>query len=284
MSLVLFLLGAALIFGGANYLRGKSVIFADIANPPTPADPVAVENPPSPENLTGEFTFAPGWTLVSGRSLAGRDLSALKGTELVLYSFNDPAYPTRVWSTYPDANDSATSIIPHAPFGYYVYNPGTSSTDITFATSSQTVSDEEMIARGWHLLYWPGDTTSLSGLLSQINMKYSDGVQMTAFEATSSQNHRASIDINVIVNGTSSDVKTAVKVLGNTDSDTAISKIPAKSYFWLYFRRTTNRVVNISIPSSVSSGAITTATTTATATGAYPVVTLVPTDSNFNPL
>jgi len=246
-SLALFLLGAAMIIGGASYLRGKSVIFADIANPPTPAEPAGVENPPSPENLTGEFTFAPGWTLISGKSLSGRDLSALTATELVLYSFNDPAYPTRVWSTYPDANDAATSIIPHAPFGYYIYNPGTTNVDITFSTSTETVSQEEMIARGWHLLYWPGETTSLSGLLAQINLKYSDGVSMTALEATNSQNHKASVDINVIVNGASSDTKTAVKVLGTADSDTEISKIPAKSYFWFYLRRTTNRVVNLSI-------------------------------------
>ncbi len=256
VSLALFLLGAALIIGGASYLRGKSVIFADIANPPTPAEPAGVENPPSPESLTGEFTFAPGWTLISGKSLYGYDIGDFDGSGLVLYSFNDPAYPTRVWSTYPDANEKATSIDPHPPFGYYVYNPGSSAIDFAFKTAQVRPADQnfnllppadEMISRGWHLLYYPGDTTTLPGLLAQINLKYSDGVQMTALEATNSQNHRASVDVNVIVNGTSSDVKTAVKVLGDSDSDTQISKIPAKSYFWFYLRRTTNRVVNLSI-------------------------------------
>lgn len=246
MAIVFLLLGATMIVGGANYLRGKSVILADIASPPSPPEP-DVENPPIPANPNGDFTFASGWNLIAGQDLAGRDISGLSKLDLVLYSFNDPAYPTRVWSSYPDAQGDATQIVPHAPYAYYVYNPGSTSVDVNLASMSQTVSDEEMIARGWHLMYYPGEAATLSELLSKVILKYADGTKMNASEATSDENHRASIDVKVIVNTGASDVSSAVKKLSDSDTDATISKIPAKSFFWLYLRRTKERVVNISL-------------------------------------
>jgi len=266
LATVLLLAGVTMIFGGTSYLRGKSVIFADIASPPSPPEP-DIQNPPSPSNPNGEFLFAPGWSLVAGQDLAGRDLSELKNKDLVLYSFNDPAYPTRVWSSYPDSDGNPTSIVPHAPYAYYVYNAGSTTVDVTLLASSETVSDQEMIARGWHLMYWPGTAATLSDMLLEITLKYSDGTEMSALQATNEENHRASIDVNVIVNTGASDVKTAVKTLASSDSDTTISKIPANSFFWLYLRRTKDRVVKMNITGQdVTTTATVTATATATST------------------
>lgn len=272
LSLVLVLAGVTLVFGGINTLRGKSIISADVAVPPVPPEPAANINPPVPATPDGNFTFAAGWSLVSGESLAQRSLTGLKDAGLILYSFNDPAYPTRVWSTYPDSSGAATSINAQAPYGYYIYNPGTADVKVTLnsLTTTQAASTQEMAARGWHLMYWQGDATSYSDLMSKINLKYSDGTQMSATDATNTTNHRASIKLYLVNNGTSTDAATAIKELASSDSNTTVSNIPAKSYFWIYLRRTKDRVTQMSIVGQASSSQT-----------ATPSVTATPTDSSI---
>jgi len=259
LSLILILLGVTFTFAGVSYLRGKSVISADVQNPPNPTEP-GIQNPPNPTEPNGDFTFLPGWTLVSGKNLADKDMSTFKNAGLVLYSFNDLAYPNRDWSAYPGADNVDTLIRPQAPYGYYVYNPGSTNVQISLTSKAASSDSQEIIARGWHLLYWPGEAADQNALLSNISLTYSDGTVMSVKDAVSPDNHKASVMVYVVLNGQASDVTSAVKQLGATDSDKIISKIPAKSFFWVYFRRTKDRVTDIKILDQSTSTPTVTAT------------------------
>lgn len=264
-SLGLLVIGLGVVYAGLAMIRGNVQISADteeVSTPPVPSEPTAVAssssttvaNPPTPGELTGEvdddtWAFPSGWSMINGEFLEGADMGDFSDAGLILYSFNDPAYANREWSTFPwgsSASSSAENVIPYTPFGYYVYNPGESTVTIDF-TRAEATHGELTIARGWHLMYWPNETASKDKVLSSLNLQYQDGTALTAAEAITSQYHRVSLKVYGIVNENVVDETSALKELTGTSSDTTLSSIPAKSYFWLYVRRTKSRIVDISI-------------------------------------
>ncbi len=267
---IVALVGIGLIAGGINYFL-VSAETEETNTPPvppapetegvpaTPPDPAASGTPvvpPTPggpkSDGKGNFTFPSGWSMVSGFELGGYDLNPFKAAGLILYSFNDPAYPTRIWATYPAGGESAQNLTPAAPLGYYVYNPGADPTKITL-TNGQSSEGELMFARGWHLMYFPATAAaSKDGLFGNIKLAYSDGSSVSALQATSSTLHRASIRVYVVIDETNITLGSAVKELTGEDSTTTVSKIPAQTYFWLYLRRTKNRVVGLQIGGTTS--------------------------------
>lgn len=269
-AIALIAVGLGFVTVGVGLLRGGSQISADtndIASPPTPLDPAGVvtpvtpsepggdpANPPSP-GLFGQidatkWAFPSGWSMVSGSFIEGGSMADFESAGLILYSFNDPVYPNRMWSTFPwgdTASSSLKNIIGMAPFGYYVYNPANDSKTIDFGPRTPVVRGDAIIARGWHLLYWPNETVTKDDLFSKIQIKYQDGTVLSAKEATSPKYHKASIKVYSISNETIIDASSAIKELTNTNSDTTLSSIPPRSYFWLYLRRTKDRVVDLTI-------------------------------------
>jgi hypothetical protein len=57
-----------------------------------------------------------------------------------------------------------------------------------------------------------------------------------------------------------------MKQLTGTDGDTTISKVPQNSYFWIYLRRTKNRVTDISVQAAAVATPPVTATVSASPT------------------
>lgn len=258
----LFVLGFGIISAGIFMMRGGNEISADteVATPPVPSEPTstssstAVASPPTPSEISGAtdddtWAFPSGWSMINGNFIEGADMTAFSAAGLVLYSFNDPAYPNREWSVFPwgeTASSTAGNVIPYKPFGYYVYNPKDSTVSVDF-TRTEVTHDDLVVARGWHLMYWPNETATKDTVLSAINLKYQDGTVLTAAEAITSKCHRASLKVYEIVNENVVDKTSALKELTDTSSDTTIATIPARGYFWLYIRKTNSRIVDITI-------------------------------------
>jgi len=278
---VFLVVGIALIVTGSKISQQKQIISADVPVPGVPADPDRPNDEPIPpaggttvpasgtsptggqsqtppippsENPSPTGNQSPtaptestqinvpsGWSMVSGAALQGYDLSAFTSKKVVLYSYNDPAYPNRDWATYPATGDSAIRAV--APLGYYLYSTSAQKLDLS---PSGNIPTDLTFARGWHIIYWSGVITDKNGLLSAVKLTYSDGTTMTAAQAAQSDQHRVSMKVYVVVDEDSTGAGT-IKELSSVDSDSTISKIPAKSYFWLYLHRTQNRVVGISI-------------------------------------
>ena len=272
-AVVLMVVGLGFVSVGIGLLQSKGKISADtndVASPPMPTNPTATktpatpsnpgsdaDNPPTPTGPSGQidetkWAFPSGWSIINGRFIEGGNMGNFSQEGLILYSFNDPQYPNRSWSTYPwgeSARTDVKNITPYSPFGYYVYNPGTSSVTVDFGPRTPVVRDGIIFARGWHLMYWPDTAVTRSDLLSKIKIKYQDGSELSALDAISSKYHRASIKIYTIANENVVDPSSAIKELTETNTDTTISSIPARSYFWLYLRRTKDRVVDVTISS-----------------------------------
>jgi len=269
-AVILIVVGLGFVSVGVGLLRSGAQIFADtndIASPPTPADPVGAmtpvtpsdpvgnpANPPTP-GLSGQidatkWAFPSGWSMVPGSFIEGGAMESFKTAGLILYSFNDPAYPNRLWSTFPwgdTTSSNAKDIVGYAPFGYYVYNPANSSKTVDFGPRTPVVREGIIIARGWHLVYWPNETATKDNLFSKIQIKYQDGTTLSAKDAATSKYHRTSIKVYSIANENVIDASSAIKELADTNTDTTISSIPPRSFFWLYLRRTKDRVVDLTI-------------------------------------
>lgn len=227
------------ISADTNVPAASSTSASSVVLPPVPADPV--------RDSGQEKTFASGWNMISASILEGYDLQALADAGLILYSFNDPAFPNRNWSTFPTTTATSSKIVPSSPMGYYVFNPGTADKTITFAESAtSTKPSDYMFARGWHLLYWPNAVSDRGQFMSTVELVYADGTKQSLEEATAQDKHLASIKIYVVNNEKSAD-STSIKELTGQDSDTTISKVPKNSYFWIYLRRTKDRVVDITV-------------------------------------
>ena len=243
----IFAFGLALLATGL-FLR-NGTISADIASdtPPVPPAPTTSALPVTPadpgSNMNaGDLGFPAGWSMIAGSVIEGYDLLPLKNAGVYLYSFNDPAYPVTQWATYPTGE-----IVPAEPLGYYVFNPTGASQKVALKDKS-VPSAETIYGRGWHLVFWPGDSLGYSDLANSVTLKYADATRMALAEAMSSDNHRASVKIYVVTNEYSPETG-SVKELAASDSATTISKIPKKSYFWIYLRRTKDRVVGIEVGS-----------------------------------
>lgn len=255
-----FVLGAVLLLIGIYSFNSSVKISADtdttqetaatsdVVLPPVPGEPSRESDTDTTSpTASGEIskTFPAGWSMISGSVLEGYDLKALSSAGLVLYSFNDPAYPNRDWTTYP-SGDSSSSITAYAPLGYYVYNQA-AEIKVTFTkAAAATKPNDFLFARGWHVLYWPNSVADKNQFLSAVKMTYADDSTQTLAEAISDQKHMASIKIYIINNEKSTE-ESSLKQLTGEDTTTTISKVPQNSYFWIYLRRTKDRVVGISV-------------------------------------
>jgi len=267
---IVALVGLGLVTGGVNYFLVSAE--TQVSNtPPVPPDPQSEGVPATPSGPgaagtpavpptpgapksdgKGNFTFPSGWSMVSGLEIGGYDLKPFKDAGLILYSFNDPAYPTRVWATYPAEGETNQTIIPRIPLGYYVYNHGADPSKATLTKGGASSEGELMFARGWHLMYFPAAAATKDSLFEDIKLTYSDSSTVSAQDATSSTLHKASIRVFVIVDEANITLGSAVKELTGEDSTTTLSKIPAQSYFWLYLRRTKDRVVGLEVAGNAS--------------------------------
>jgi len=261
----LLIIGLATVFVSARFLLGGNFeISADVVTPPTPTDPGAALTPPVPDdpstgddNSQGEigqidedtWAFPSGWSMINGLFLEGKSMDGFEQAGLILYSFNDPAYPNRQWTTFPFGETSRSDledIVPLSPFGYYVYNPSSDTTKIDFVASAKTDNaSEKIIARGWHLMYWPNAVATKDELLAKIQIKYQNGTVLTAKEAVESKYHRASIKLYSVSNENIVDKSSAIEDMD--DAQVRVFSLPPRNYFWLYLRRTKDRVVDISI-------------------------------------
>jgi hypothetical protein len=176
---------------------------------------------------------------------SGVDLSFLTEKKLALYSFNDPLYPLNQWVVYPFASSSSKPIAPRAPFGYYVYNPGESlSVDIV---EIQATDQEEIIARGWHLIKWPNGNANMNELMKSVYIEYANGTKLSLDQAASAEIHSASSKIYVNQCEGVDYCDMGTKELSDTNSANTIDKITKDDFFWIYLRRTRVRAVDISI-------------------------------------
>ena len=231
--------------------------------PPSPGSPASGEiaSPPTPQEPGGPigedgWQFPAGWSMISGEFLTGRDMAAFSKESLILYSFNDPVLPNRDWLTYPAGDTSGQTIIPMKPLGYYVYNPKSESIIAQLPKKENPKPNETIFGRGWHIVYWGGPSATKEEVLSKLTIKYSDGTTISAKEAITSAQHKTSLRIYVVVNERVIDLSSAVKELTGQNSDKTISRVPAKSYLWIYLRRTKNRVVEMSFPDEISSSSV----------------------------
>jgi hypothetical protein len=266
MGVTCLIVGAVFIYLGTNNINSNLQISADTAGdvvmPPTPADPVRDTSSPTPD---GKVMFPSGWSMVTGAALANYDLKALSDAKLILYSFNDPVYANRDWVNYPGGSGSTSNVVPISPLGYYVYNSGTDATVSFTKTTVAARGNTFMFARGWHLLYWPNQIADSATFLNAVTLIYADGSKETLAQATATDTHMTSTVIYVVTNpmGITGSV---MKQLTGTDGDTTISKVPQNSYFWIYLRRTKNRVTDISVQAAAVATPPVTATVSASPT------------------
>jgi len=251
-------LGVVMVTSGMGLL---TTVTADVApptmppTPPGPSDQAALAASAEPKTLSDgsvELDVLSGWNMVRGSTLEGLSLTPFVEKNLVLYSYNDPAYPVSSWATTPAGGVAsgqsalaASLVSPCAPLGYYLYN-GAGEAKITLPSQSTGRVKNKEYAYGWHLLFWPGEAISKDELLSALTLTYDKEGAMSAVEATSQKSHRLSPKIFVVINERSAE-SGLTKELGDSDDDTTISKIPTKSYFWIYLHRTKNRVVDLKI-------------------------------------
>lgn len=275
MAVPLVSLGVGLIAFGIYLSTTGTTITADTAGteppspnipqrdsteitPPTPNIPVQdVEYPPVPA-VPNEFTFGAGWSIVSGESLYGYDLTNFRDAGLSLYSFNDPKYANRDWAIVSGSSTECAKekigcdvIVPQPPLGYYVYNPKSTQSRVTLKPSTAPDLSTNIYGRGWHLMYWGGDAIAQDDLLDKISIKYSDGKKLTAKQAVLSTEHRVSLKLYGIFDETTIDPTKAIKDL-KEQNVTELTTLPKGSYFWLYLRRTAKRVTGITINDAVA--------------------------------
>jgi len=168
----------------------------------------------------------------------------------LIYSYNDPNFPANNWTVYSAENldkiGGVAALKAINPLGYYAYNPIPKTINIASQTGD-VASTEMAMAAGWHLVFWYGDSAmSKTALLENLSLTYSDGRTISAASAISEAFHQISPKIFVVMNEHSIDKATAIKELTNEDSATTVSKVPAKSYFWIYNRTTLAKLMKIS--------------------------------------
>ena len=275
VTLSLLTLGVGLIaFGIYLSSTGTSITAdTDTTEPPTPEVPARDsseitpltpdipfrdgEFPPVP-TLPNDFTFKAGWSIVTGESLYGYDLTNFRNAGLSLYSFNDPKYANRDWAIVSGSSTECATeqigcnvIAPQSPLGYYVYNSKGTPINVTLKPSTAPDLSTNIYGRGWHLMYWGGDAISQDDLLDKITIKYSDGKKLTAKQAISAKEHRVSLKLYGIFDETTIDPIKAIKDL-KAQNMTEVTTLPKGSYFWLYLRRTSKRVTGITINDTVA--------------------------------
>jgi hypothetical protein len=301
----LLVLGVLALYGGVKIVSNLQ-ISAD-TEPPVPPDPFASAvtsavtsavvptptvtastlppNPPEPCTTPKTVSFPSGWSMISGFDMEGKDLADISRKNIYIYSFNDPSpnLQNRAWVTsdpfYTNSGDylkvGSYQMWMQNFVGYYAYNPG-AAVDISFncLTSTNPSSMKPLpptfyYGRGWHLMYWPGDVQTRDQLLSNFHIFYNDASSLTMAQAIAEAQHRASLKIYVVVNQTGI-AESSVKELTGVDSDTTISKIPAKSYFWVYLRRTKSRSVLVAPLTASNTSPVPSPSTTASSTGDTP--------------
>lgn len=257
LAIIVILVGIGLISTG-TYLSRKGLISASTENPPQPPQPVTA-TPPTPPQPASTSTATPpippgpnaiafpsGWSMISGQALVNYDMKEFENAGLMLFSFNDPKLANRDWAILSKDNATDNPITPRIPMGYYVYNPGTSQATVNFSSGTPPSDTSLIFARGWHLAFWAGETMTQDQLLSSITLTYSDGSTLSAANAATGDQHKASLKVFVVVN--EHDLSsTSIKELADSDSTTTISKIPKNSYFWFYLRRTKYRVAKVDL-------------------------------------
>jgi hypothetical protein len=259
-----FVLGTLAIFSGYKIYNNTNpfMVSADeIATPPVPAEPIPSATPVSPTNpneeadkesweaTPGNIYVKNGWSMVSGDKVEGYDISIFKDKKIILYSFNDPHFPIRQWVTYPVSQSDEVkynALIPSGPLGYYMYN-STGSQKITLTKLSTVATNEKIYARGWHLIYWDGVASKAGTVFSNLTATYSDGSKKTIFDLAGTTEHKISNKYYVVINESSLEQKNSTKEMLMSDANV---EIPAKSYIWVYFRRTVARVTDISFGSN----------------------------------
>jgi len=256
-------LGVVMITSGLGLLTTVTADVNPAGLPPVPPGPAdqapstTCAEPKVSPNGSVELDICSGWNMVSGSILEGFSLNPLLEKNLVLYSYNDPAYPVSGWATIPVGGVSsgqsalATSLVsPRAPLGYYLYN-GAGEVKITLSPQSTGKVKSKEYAYGWHLLFWPGEVASREEFLNALNLTYDKKGIVNGIEAVNPKNHLLSPRIFVVVNERSA-ASGMTKELGNSDDDATISKIPTKSYFWIYLHRSDNRAVDLKITATSS--------------------------------
>jgi hypothetical protein len=260
----LFVLGMLAIFGGLKLYSNTNpfTVSADeIATPPVPAEPAPSATPVTPSNpnedadkqawetTPGNIYVKNGWSMISGAKLEGYDISVFEAKKIILYSFNDPHFPIRQWVTSPVAEADKVkynSLVPSAPLGYYIYNP-LASQKLTLTKLSTVPENEKILARGWHLIYWDGEAAKASTIFSNLFVTYSDGTKKSFSDLAGTSEHKASDKFYVVVDESSLVATDSTKELQISSSDV---EIPAKSYVWIYLRRTVARATDISFGSN----------------------------------
>jgi len=272
MTVSLLILGVGLVAFGIYLSTTGTTITAEVepptpqipdrdsseVTPPMPDIPIRVgELPPVPPSPS-EFTFKAGWSMISGKELYGYDLGNFRNAGLSLYSFNDPRYANRDWAIVYGSTTDCTQekigcdvITPQPPLGYYVYNPKSTGVRVTLKPSTVPDLSNNIFGRGWHLMYWAGDAITQDNLLDKITLEYSDGKKLTAKQAISSTEHKASLKLYGVFDETTIDPVQALRDL-KEENLTVVTTLPKESYFWLYLRRTTKRVTSIAINADYS--------------------------------
>lgn len=211
-------------------------------------------NPDDPVGPPINLTINSGWSMVSGTTLYNFDVSPITQKGIYFYSFNDPFISNRNWvvsslSCNGQKDYFCTSLnqkfSPWPYVGYYLYNPGSSTTVTLNQVSTPTYKYTDAIfGRGWHLVRWSGPSVSRATVLNNMQIWYNDKTSVKFADAISENLHLASTKIYVIMDP-SNITSSAVKELTDTDSSTTVSKIPSNTYFWAYLRRSKQRAIQI---------------------------------------
>lgn len=265
LAVILAVLGIGSIAGGINYLSNQ--VSASVDPPPVPPAPLMISATSTATVVAPPVPPSPGlievprlWSVIPSYALGGTNFNTLLKAGVYVYSYNDPGFPGNAWTVYASGNldevGGENSLKAINPLGYYVYNPTSQTIKLSLETSDNTSTDS-IIAYGWHLVYWPGDTAILRNeLLGKVSFTYADGKTVSALDAISESYHQVSMRIFVIMDEHTIDYTKAVRELTDEASALTVNKIPAKSYFWVNVRTTASKLKNISISASADTGVI----------------------------
>jgi len=254
LAIIFALGGIGLIAGGASYLSRQ--VSASIDPPPVPPAPSVtstIVTPPIPP-LPGSVEIPPLWSMIPSSSLRGANFNLILKTGVYIYSYNDPKFPADAWTVYSTENldkvGGADGLKASNPLGYYVYNPTSKAITVSLQAGDTDAADE-MIASGWHLLYWSGETPlPKSEFLGKTNFTYTDDKIISATDAVSETYHRVSPRIFVVMNEHTIDSAKALKELTDESTASTVNQIPARSYLWVYVRNSAAKLAKISFTQS----------------------------------
>jgi len=252
LSLALLLVGGGFVLWGVNGLNGREISASSLEDqtPLSSHEPgVLSSDIAKAEQSNGQLKLESGWNLVGADVLVGDNFADLLKYGFFIYSYNDPNFPNQDWTVFSlegmskIGGESAFSAV--NPLGYFLYNSIDSVVSVPI--SSTSASSTKNIGRGWHLLYFDGQTeVAKSELLELISLEYSDGTKITAAQAASDKYHRISSKI-YIVSGEHDVSSTGTLELTDSNSETTADRIAPGEYFWLYTRRTQANLSKINI-------------------------------------